>query len=185
MTNAATLQDRLAATGLSGPVELRLLPEPARMALRADPAHGNALSGALRLDLPTKIGGRANNDGLEVLCLGPDEWVVHTDAEGMAAVQAAFAKIYGEVPHSLVDISDRDIAIELRGVEAETLLSTGCPIDLSRIRPGHGKRTLFDSVQVVLLRDGEDLFRMEVWRSFLPHVWGLLNTANRELEAGL
>ena len=42
-----------------------------------------------------------------------------------------------------------------------------------------------DSAQVVLTREAEDRFRLEVWRSFAPHVRALLTTATAELAAGL
>ena len=61
----------------------------------------------------------------------------------------------------------------------------GCPADVAGFDVGTGARTIFDGVQVVLYRDGLDRFTMEVWRSFLPHVLGLLNIGNRELAAGL
>ena len=101
-----------------------------------------------------------------------------------AAIAEAFAAIRAETPHSLVDISDREITIAVEGARAEELLTAGCPIDLRRIAPGDAKRTILDTAQIVLLRDAPDRFRIEVWRSFAPHVEDLLHTVNAELASG-
>jgi heterotetrameric sarcosine oxidase gamma subunit len=65
------------------------------------------------------------------------------------------------------------------------LLAGFGPRDLDALPVGAGVRTLLDSVQVVLLREGEDQFRLEVWRSFAPHLRALLDLGLREIEAGL
>ncbi|MCA8930240.1 MAG: sarcosine oxidase subunit gamma [Alphaproteobacteria bacterium] len=171
-----------------GPVRLALLPETARYSLRVRPAERAAASRAFGSDLPVRIGARIDADGptgaRAALCLGPDEWVLHTAAEDALTLQRAFAAIEAEAPHSLVDISDRECAIALSGDGAADLLATGCPRDVEAIPVGGGTRTVFDTVPVVLFRDGETDYRIEVWRSHGPHVWQWLNRANRELGAG-
>lgn len=46
-------------------------------------------------------------------------------------------------------------------------------------------RTLFATVQVVPIREAEERFHLTVWRSFAPHLRGLIDIAARELAAGL
>jgi sarcosine oxidase, subunit gamma len=179
------LQFKLAATTAPGPVSIGFLPETARFNLRIDPASLEAASEAFGLALPSRIGEASSQGSRRALCLGPDEWILWAgEAEG-GAIEDAFASLYDTAPNSLVSVSDREIALFLQGPEAATLLSVGCPIDLDRIAPGSGKRTVIDNVQVVLFREAAERWTLEVWRSFLPHVWELLNTANRELAAGL
>jgi sarcosine oxidase subunit gamma len=48
-----------------------------------------------------------------------------------------------------------------------------------------GCRTIFDKVQIVLLREAERHFRIEVWRTFAGRVWGVLEAASREIELGI
>lgn len=182
--NARFAPDATAASA-SGPVTIRILPAVARFTLRIDPARRGVASEVFGVELPTRIGEIAGSGNRRALCLGPDEWLLHAqEAEG-PAVEAEFAARYAETPHSLVSTSDREIGVSLEGREVGTLLSTGCPIDLDRIATGSGKRTVFGSVAVVLIREAEDRFTLEAWRSFLPHVLDLLETANRELAAGL
>lgn len=184
-TARTTLQSRLAAEASDGPVVLTFLPEEARFSLRVAEANRAVAAEAFGVALPASIGELSTGEGgRRALCLGPDEWMLYApESEGVATAEA-FATRYDEAPHSLVDISDREIALSLEGPEATTLLSVGCPSDPREIPLGAGRRTVFDGVTVVLHRDAEERFRMEVWRSFLPHVWALLNTANRELASG-
>jgi sarcosine oxidase, subunit gamma len=141
------------------------LPPSTRIALRIDPA-GTAL--------PTRIG---TVEGA-ALCLGPDEWLLEGD--GAAALVADLAE-----PFSAVEVSDREITYALEGPAVLDLLATGCPRDLAAMPAGSGARTVFDSVQVVLVHETQDRFRLTVWRSFAPHVRALLDIAARELAAGL
>lgn len=179
------LHARLTDQVLEGPVQLKLLPMGARFNLRVSAAGMPAASKAFGVELPDTIGIVASDASRRALCLGPDEWVLHAEVKDMEAIVKAFENIYAATPHSLVDISEREIALSITGEQAATLLSVGCPIDLQKVAIGHGQRTVFDGASVVLHRDGETDYRLEVWRSFLPHVWDLLNTANRELATGL
>ena len=173
------------AQAASGPVSLTVQPEAARFNLRIDPVQLAAASEAFGLSLPSVIGQGAQDGERRALCLGPDEWVLSAAGADRDAIASAFARLYPKLPHSLVEISDREIAVNLQGPDAVTLLTVGCPVDVESFAVGAGARTIFDGVQVVLYRDGPDHFTLEVWRSFLPHVLDLLRTANKELAAGL
>ncbi len=179
------LQLELSATSADGPVSLSFPADTARFNLRVGQSNVEAASKALGFNLPTNIGDIAESGGRRALCLGPDEWVLHGDETDRSNMVEAFASIYEKAPHSLVDVSDREITISLSGDEVCTLLAVACPIDLRDLPVGTGKRTIFDCAQIVLHRDGEEHFRMEVARSFTVHVWGLLNIANAELATGL
>lgn len=172
-------------TDLVGPVSLAIEADQGRFNLRVAPGNRGAVSNTIGFDLPIEIGTKAQNVRLDALCLGPDEWVLHCDNSDRGTVVDDFAKIYDQAPHSLVDISDRQRSILVMGAGASTLVSVACPIDLRDIPVGSGKRTIFDCAQIVLHREGEENFRIEVARSFAEHVWGLLNIANAELATGL
>ncbi len=166
-------------------VTVTILPPVARFNLRIAPADLSVASKAFGLTLPTKIGKGAQNADRAAYCIGPDEWLLHAAEADQQAIAAAFDKVRAKTPHSLVVISDREKTIGITGPAAAELLSVACPLDLSRIPIGGAKRTVFDYAQVVLIRDSEDAFRLEVWRSFVPHVQGLLQIATRELAIGL
>ena len=159
-----------------------LAPAP-RLSLRVKPAHRVTLGQALGLDLPTRVGARMAAGGTEALCLGPDEWLI-TAPEGAGLADAVHA-VYAGAPHSLVDISDREITLRLSGPAVLDLLATCCPRNVAAMPVGSAARTLFDSATVVLWRDGPTDFRMDIWRSFAPHVRSLLAQVQTEIAAGL
>lgn len=166
-----------------GSVRLRELAPAARFSLRIAPADAPAAGRALGLDLPGRIGMRAEAGGREALRLGPDEWVVVAPEADAAAMAEAMAAIFETAPHAFVEVSDREVTIALEGPLAAELLAIGCPRDLERVAPGEGRRTVFDGVTVVLWRDAPDRFRLDVWRSFHPHVRDLLAMGDAEIAA--
>lgn len=167
----------------AAPVQIEELAPAARLSLRVRPDHRAVLADALGLDLPARIGDRAASDGREALCLGPDEWLIL--APEAADLIAAAAAVYPTAPHSLIEISDREITLHLSGPSVLDLLATCCPRDVGALAVGRGCRTVFDSATVTLWRDGPAVFRMDVWRSFLPHVRNLMALAEAELATGL
>jgi sarcosine oxidase subunit gamma len=168
-----------------GPVSLTLLDEGARFSFRVAPEHRAAAASALELDLPERIGDRSQAGAREALCLGPDEWMIYAPEAEREALAKAFAALEPDRPVSLVDVSERERTIVVEGAAATELLAVSCPLDLSRLAPGRGTRTVFDGVTVVIRREAEDKFVVQAWRSYTPHVWQVLCTANAELAAGL
>lgn len=165
-------------------VSVTVLPTVARFNLRITPGDLAIASKAFGLKLPGKIGQGAAKGARSAWCLGPDEWLLHAPEAEQPAIVAAFASTRAGTPHSLTVISDREFTIGINGRRAAELLSVGCPLDLALMAPGTAKRTVFDSAQVVLICDGAEAFRIEVWRSFFPHVHELLEIATRELASG-
>jgi sarcosine oxidase, subunit gamma len=80
------------------------------------------------------------------------------------------------IPHALVDISHRQFALEVSGPHAATILSGACPLDLdlAEFPVGMCTRTVLAKADIVLWRTQENAFHLEVWRSFLGYVTGLL-----------
>ncbi|SNZ08377.1 sarcosine oxidase subunit gamma [Cohaesibacter gelatinilyticus] len=168
---------------MSGPVSIKLQEPKARLNLRIAQQKLSEASKAFGLEIPSKIHGYAEEGNRSALCLGPDEWILSASEDAKDDIVAAFADLYSSCPHSLTDISDRQMSISLSGEQAAELLSVGCPRDLGLLAVGSGTRTIFDGVEITLLRLEQDRFEMEVWRSFLPHMWALLHIGNQELAS--
>jgi sarcosine oxidase subunit gamma len=164
-------------------VRLSVPPAGGRLSLRARGDAVAPLSAALGLVLPDRIGRRTAADKVEAIRLGPDEWTIHAPAGDVARISAACVALAAAHPHSLVDISGREVTLLVEGPKAAELLTLGCPRDIETIPPGEGRRTLFDGATVVLWRDAADRFRIDVWNSFASHVAQLLETGCRELAA--
>ncbi|MGP9805444.1 sarcosine oxidase subunit gamma [Paracoccus sp. NSM] len=168
----------------ASPFALETLPWSPRFSLRVRPENRAALAQALGLDLPEKVGHRSSGTA-EVVCLGPDEWTILTTEGARDALARAGEAAYAAIPHSLVEISDREITLRLSGAQALTALTAACPRDVGALPVGRAARTLFDTATVILWRDGADSFRMDVWRSFVPHVRAILAKVEAELKSGL
>lgn len=166
-----------------GPVKLTLLEPVARFSLRLREKNIPALAKVIGADLPTEMGTRSANGSREVICLGPDEWLIVTKLDDVAALTAACAKAYGSATHSLTEVSAREVTVRIEGERAAELLTIGCPRDIDTIPVGGGCRTILDGATVVIWRDGEQSFRVDLWRSFALHVIDLLRTGCREFAA--
>jgi sarcosine oxidase subunit gamma len=160
---------------------VRPLPPAARSILRGGPRVRHAAEGALQLAVPAAACRAAAQGDSAALWLGPDEWLLisgeHTADETGAALRAALAGL----PHSLVDVSHRQVALEVSGPDAPRLLAAGCPLDLdaSAFPVGMCTRTMLAKAEIVLWRTGAKVFRIEVWRSFAPYVSAFLSEAAR------
>jgi sarcosine oxidase subunit gamma len=81
---------------------------------------------------------------------------------------------------SVTDVSDRSVGIILEGARAAEVLATGCPLDLDHFAIGRATRTIYETVEIVIVREAMDRFHIEVWRSFAPWLWTALATAATE-----
>ena len=166
----------------SAAVRVESLGPQGRISLRAR-GDLSALNGALGLDLPTRIGHRASTEGMEALCLGPDEWVLVLAHDRVDAMLAALGAVYDAHPHSATAISGREVSLLIDGPRAAELLAIACPRDIATIAEGAGRRTVFDGASVVIWHDAPGRFRMDVWNSFAAFVAQTLITGARELAA--
>lgn len=145
-------------------VTISLAPAMARYSLRARQAQ--ALETLLGQKVPKKIG--ATDGG--IVCLGPDDWLLR--AEAGAVLNAGSG-----LPLSVTDTSERAICLIVEGPRAAALLMTGCPLDLDHFAVGRATRTIFETVEIIVIRDADDRFHVEVWRSFADWLWTALTTA--------
>ncbi len=148
-------------------VTVCLAPPMARYSLRA--RQPQALEKLLGIKVPTKIG--ATEGG--IACLGPDEWLMRAPAgisiplgEGLAI--------------AVTDVSERSICLNVEGPDAARLLMSGCPLDLDRFAVGRATRTIYETVEIIVIRNSEHCFHVEVWRSFAAWLWTALTTAVSE-----
>ena len=147
----------------TGPVEgagvrLSVASDLVRYSMRArDPA---VLEGVLGRDVPKRIG----DTDAGIACLGPDEWYV--------VLPDNFDLPRGEgLPVSVVDVSSRALGFVLEGPGALAVLSSGCPLDLAKMGVGRATRTVFETVEIVVWRESETRWHVEVWRSFATWLW--------------
>lgn len=169
---------RPAATG-SG-VSVRPAGAETRFSLRARFATGTAPKVAgIALDAPINTVG---SDGeVWIARLGPDEWLVGGPEADADLLQGRIHEALAGLPHSLVDVSHRNVGIDVSGRQAAAVLNAGCPLDLSEAAfpPGSATRTLLGKAEIVLIRHAGAVpsYRVECWRSFATYVHGFLQEA--------
>jgi len=164
----------------AGPT-LAPLPPASRYILRGGPPVRAAAEKAAGVGIPAEACRAFTQDERAALWLGPDEWLlIAPEAQGAVLSGALTAALAG-LPHSLVDVSHRQSAAELRGPMAATVLAAGCPLDLdARSFPvGMCTRTVLAKAEVVLWRTATEVFRIEVARSFVTYVSEFLAEAER------
>lgn len=130
-----TYADRLAA--LPGAVRIREVPFLTQLDVRVPPGSSAALEVAriLGAALPTtpctKVVGA---DGLEVLWLGPDEWLVVAPS-ARDGLERDLAEALGQ-DGAVIDVSAQRTTVAIGGRRARDLLAHGCAIDLDpRVSP--------------------------------------------------
>lgn len=158
-----------------------ILPPATRLAVRASGAAVAKLGDTFGLALPTEACRATTNAARAALWLGPDEWLLIAPDGELPALLAWMTDALGETPASIVDVSARNVGIQVRGAKAAEAINAFNPLDLAGAFPiGMCTRTVFAKAEIVLWRTETDTFRIEVWRSFSPYVLGCLDEAGRE-----
>lgn len=169
---------------LSENLEISLIDRRARYSLRAKPDAAEQLRTLVGLHLPSTINQSLVDEAIQIFCLGPDEWLLISD-DG-ADLDVRFEASDGKdstAPFSLVDVSHRNVALQIQGSDAEKALKAGCPLDLDLAHFPVGKvtRTVFERTEIILYRQSSEQFVIEVWRSFAPYTIALIGKAARSL----
>jgi sarcosine oxidase subunit gamma len=160
---------------------MRALPPATRYVLRGSSRAMTAAGTALGLTISQVACRAATNGSVAALWLGPDEQLLigPESADLAATLQPALR----DLPHSLVEVSHRQIALEVRGPHATAMLNAGCPLDLDpgAFPVGMCTRTVFAKAEIVLWRTDETVFHVEVWRSFASYVTEFFAEVAREV----
>ena len=161
---------------------VRALPPASRYILRGGPQVMTAAGTALGLTISEVACRAATNGQQAALWLGPDEQLLI--APESADLAATLQPALRDLPHSLVEVSHRQIALEISGPHATNVLNAGCPLDLdlSAFPVGMCTRTVLTKAEIVLWRTDETVFHVEVWRSFASYVTELLAEVAREVD---
>jgi len=159
--------------------ELRTLAPVARFILQGGPAARRAAGEAFGVAL-LEDACRANAAGDRAsLWLGPDEHLLLAPAGEAESIATRLASALAGIPHSLVDVSARQVALQVSGADASELLNSGCPLDLdpAQFPPGMCTRTIIGKAEAVLWRKAAAEYHLEVWRSFAGYVVDWLREA--------
>ena len=162
---------------------VRLLPPASRFILRGGPAVMSAAGSAIGLDITPVACRSASQADRAALWLGPDEQLLVTSVADGEPLAHQLRTALSALPHSLVDVSHRQIAIEVSGPAAADVLNAGCPLDLhiNAFPVGMCTRTVLGKCDIVLWRRSAHTFHLEVWRSFADYASRFLAEAGETL----
>ncbi|HKF72269.1 MAG TPA: sarcosine oxidase subunit gamma family protein [Stellaceae bacterium] len=171
---------------MAEPTVLRALPAPLLLNLRGDAqaeAFRSAVAGVLGVALPVEPNTVAASGDIEILWLGPDEWLVVRSANHTGLSDQLDAALAG-LHHSVIDVSQGRVVLELEGPEARAVLAQAASLDL-RARafgPGQCAQTPLARVPVILQGiDAPPRLRVFVRASFAPYVTEWLQSTIAEL----
>ncbi|MDI9349367.1 MAG: sarcosine oxidase subunit gamma family protein [Candidatus Symbiobacter sp.] len=177
---AAAAAPILAMTGWDKPqagIKLTTAPPAGRFNLRGSPEYCRRICEKMSLALPPKMLQAAGGNQNAVLWLGPDEYYLYTEDADKAAHLAASAASNAAPDHgSLVDNSHRFVGFHIEGENVATLLMAYCPLDVTAAAFPVGKatRTIMAKIDVLLWRQSETKFHIEIARSFAQYGLRLL-----------
>jgi sarcosine oxidase subunit gamma len=162
---------------------MQLMPRAGRLILQGDAAARAAAEQVwgVSCSLPACRARTAN--GRSSLWLGPDEYLL-LQASSEALPIESLEQALQPHAHSLVEVSHRQVSLQVRGPNAQTILASCCPLDLdqSAFPLDMCTRTVLAKAEIVLWRRAADCFHLEVWRSFLSYAQELLTDASLELS---
>jgi sarcosine oxidase subunit gamma len=162
---------------MAEPTSLRIKPAAGRLVLQGD-AEVRRLAATVWGVPFSEESCRARISGTRAtLWLGPDEHLLFQESRDVLLPIAELEHALADRPHSLVDVSHRQSALEISGPDAAVVLSGACPLDLDlREFPVHMcTRTAFAKADITLWRTAPEVFHLEVWRSFQSYVLELLH----------
>jgi sarcosine oxidase subunit gamma len=164
------------------PVAIAALPPASRLVVRGGEAAIPLIGRAFGAALPREACRAATHPPRAALWLGPDEWLLLAPDGEADAIAADIAAALTGAPASVVDISDRQVALAVAGPRAADVVNAFNPLDLdiAAFPVGMCTRTVFAKAEIVLWRTTADTFRIEAWRSFAPYVEALLREAAGE-----
>jgi sarcosine oxidase, subunit gamma len=155
---------------------LRELPAASHFVFQGGAAAQSAAGSLWKVSFPESSCRAVIQGGRAVLWLGPDEFLL-LDAEAASPDTASdFQRLQQDHACSVVDVSHRQIAWEITGASAQTILAGACPLDLDaeHFPIGMCTRTLLAKAEILLWRRENQVFHLEAWRSFAPYVTALL-----------
>lgn len=147
--------------------------------LRVDSAKAWPLDGA-----PPAANRFVAGDDVTAAWLGPDEFLVITEWDQVAATADRLAGALAGHHAGVTEVSDQLAVIRLSGPRARWVLAKGCALDLHPgvFGPGDCAQTLFERAGITLLqRDAAPTYHLLVRRSFAAYLWAWLLDAGQEV----
>ncbi len=169
------MSEAMAESAPDARVDINELPGRGFLNVRLDPRDKHAVKSAeqvLGQAMPL-VANTYSSGTHRVYWLGPDEWLIETDAENAAALSGELGEALADFNVAINDVSGGHVAQRLSGPESRTVLAKGCTIDLHprEFGPGQCARTALARATVLLAAGSEpDSYTIIAARSFTDYL---------------
>lgn len=185
MSDAMYKQSPLVQRDVAGEGGLHLSERPflGYLNLRGRPGEAEFLQGVkgvLGVDLPLEPNTTAAAEGVTVLWLGPDEWLIITGPDAQVELAERLETALEGRMVAVTDVSSGHTMVVASGPRARALLARGCTLDVHprAFGPGRCAQTMVAKAGVLVHRPGDgDTFQLVVRRSFAEYLWLWLRDA--------
>ncbi|MEM6988806.1 MAG: sarcosine oxidase subunit gamma family protein [Pseudomonadota bacterium] len=172
---------------LNGAISVRELALSGKISVRGDVAQAQFAQALVPQDakVPTSVGDRIEHDGVRVLCVGPDEWLLHLALDKVAAEIDRLQHALTGQHAAVVDVSDYYTVLELSGVHTRDVLAKLTPLDVTAeaMPTGANQQTRMAKCSVLLMMQSDHCARLQVRWSHAEYLRDYLEEAAREYNA--
>lgn len=187
---ASSLAEALKTGSIPGTVTLKEIPFQTMAGVRVEPrSEAAARIASVTGGLPAGCGEVAGTEPVSVLWLGPSEFLVVAPEDAHDSLGGellgSLTSALGDAPGQVVDLSANRTTFELNGPLARAVLEKGCALDLHprSLKPGTALATEVGNIPVILLKSGEESFRLFPRASFADFLGRWLLDAMREFAS--
>ncbi len=135
---------------------------------------------------PTDPNISSGNEKLNILWLGPDEWLLYSNDKidfknNNSLEDRLFDQISKVKLGSVTNVTDHWVMINLKGDNVFELLSSGCPFNFNDFKNSKGAvtQTLLNHIDVIIHNKNINDLNLFVRRSFSIHLWSWMNDSAR------
>jgi len=134
---------------------------------------------------PTESNTSSSNEGLNLLWLSPDEWMLYSNEKINSEndIYNLEDELFTEISKvnygSVTNITDHWIMINLNGKKIYELLATSCPFDFKNFKQNKGSviQTILNHIDVIIHHKNSNDLNLFVRRSFSEHLLSWMNDA--------
>ena len=138
--------------------------------LVSDSTFTDAVKTILDIELPVVANTVIEKDGLSVLWMSPDQWLLLTENQDMQAKVSMLSGALEDVFASINDVSGGQTVVNIKGDKALKVINKGTTFDVhpSVFGPGQCAQTVFAKMNVLIFPKQEDNLAVDliVRRSF-------------------
>ena len=169
------MSETMAESAPDAGVEFSVLSDRGFLNVRLDPRDEQAVHAAARIlgQAMPLVANTYSSGKHRVYWLGPDEWLIETDAGNAATLNVELTEALADFNAAINDVSGGHAALRLTGADARTVLAKGCTLDLHprEFGPEQCARTALARATVLLAVGSElDSYTIIAARSFTHYL---------------